>query len=86
MLYHARDMVSYTRQKITRELIYPLFCCFVVRGKSPGCRSMLEWLRNLLPPLTGKQYGKVELKYPEGGHCQSVSSPQGVFNVPLYFK
>jgi len=22
------------------------------------------------PPLTGEQYGKMELKYPEGGHCQ----------------
>ena len=24
------------------------------------------------PPLTGEQYGKMEPKYPEGGHCQSV--------------
>jgi len=24
------------------------------------------------PPLTGEQYGNMELKYPEGGHCQSV--------------
>ena len=38
------------------------------------------------PPLTGEQYGKMEPKYPEGGHCQSVLRPQGVFNVPLYFK
>jgi len=36
------------------------------------------------PPLTGEQYGKMEPKYPEGGHCQSVLGPQGVFNVPLY--
>jgi len=36
------------------------------------------------PPLIGEQYGKME--YPEGGHCQSVLHPQGVFNVPLYFK
>ena len=28
------------------------------------------------PPLTGEQYGKVEPKYPEGGHCQSVLRPQ----------
>jgi len=48
---------------------------------------MLEWLRNLpLPLLTGEQYGKMEPKYPEGGHCQSVLCPQEVFNVPLYFK
>jgi len=26
------------------------------------------------PPLTGEQYGKIEAKYPEGGHCQSVSA------------
>ena len=64
----------------------------VVRGESPGCRlfgkvSMLEWLRNPPPlPLTGEQYGKMEPKYPEGGHCQSVLCPQRVFNVPLYFK
>ena len=38
------------------------------------------------PPLTGERYGKMEPKYPEGGHCQSVLRPQGVFNVPLYFK
>ena len=38
------------------------------------------------PPLTGEQYGKMEPKYHEGGHCQSVLRPQGVFNVPLYFK
>ena len=65
---------------------------FVVRGESPGCRliskaSMLEWLRSPPPPpLTGEQYGKMEPKYPEGGHCQSVLRPHGVFNVPLYFK
>jgi len=28
------------------------------------------------PPLTGEQYGKMEAKYPEGGHCQSVLLPQ----------
>jgi len=38
------------------------------------------------PPLTGEQYGKIEPKYLEGGHCQSVLCPQRVFNVPLYFK
>jgi len=27
------------------------------------------------PPLTGEQYGKMEPKYPEGGHCQSVLRP-----------
>jgi len=37
-------------------------------------------------PLTGEQYGKMEPKCPKGGHCQSVLYPQGVFNVPLYFK
>jgi len=37
------------------------------------------------PPLTGEQYGKMELKYPEGGHWQSVLRPPGGFlNVPLY--
>jgi len=39
------------------------------------------------PPLTGEQYRKMmEPKYLEGGHCQSVFCPPGVFNVPLYFK
>ena len=28
-------------------------------------------------PLTWEQYGKMEPKYPEGGHCQSVLRPQG---------
>jgi len=37
------------------------------------------------PPLTGEQYGKMEPKYPEGDHCQSVLHPMGIFNIPLYF-
>ena len=36
------------------------------------------------PPLTGVQYGKMEPKYPEGGHSQSVLRPQGFFNVPRF--
>jgi len=35
--------------------------------------------------LAGEQYGQMEPKYPEGGHCQSVLCPRGVFNVTLYF-
>jgi len=35
--------------------------------------------------LTGEQYGKMEPKYTEGGHCQSVLRPLGILNVPLYF-
>ena len=31
------------------------------------------------PPLTGKQYGRMEPQYPQGGHCQNVLRPQGVF-------
>jgi len=58
-------------------VMFGLDCCFVVRGESPGYRlistaSMLEWLINSPPPLTGEQYGKMEPKYPEGGHCQRV--------------
>ena len=30
------------------------------------------------PPLIGEQYGKMEPKYHEGGHCQIVLRPQGV--------
>jgi len=37
------------------------------------------------PPLTGEQYGKMEPKYLEGGHCQSVLHPEGIFNILLYF-
>ena len=39
----------------------------------------------LPPPLTGEQCGKIEPKYPEGGHWQRVLRPQGVFNVRLNF-
>ena len=35
------------------------------------------------PPLTEERYGKMECKYPEGGHCQSALLPQEVFNVPF---
>jgi len=38
------------------------------------------------PPLIEEQYRKMELKYPEGGHSQSVLHPQGVFNPPSHFK
>ena len=34
------------------------------------------------PTLAGKQYGKMEPKYSEGGHCQSVLRPQRIFNAP----
>jgi len=37
------------------------------------------------PPLTGKQYGKMEPKYTEDAHCQSVLRPQEIFNFPLNF-
>ena len=37
------------------------------------------------PSPPGEQYGKIEPKYLEGGHCQSVLRPQWVFNVALYF-
>jgi len=39
----------------------------------------------LPPPLTGEQYGKMEPKYPEGGHCQSVLRPQGFLTSPFIF-
>jgi len=35
------------------------------------------------PPLTGEQYGKMEPKYPEGGHCQSVLRPQIFLTSPF---
>jgi len=45
------------------------------------------WLSNRHPPPplteTGEQYGKMDPKYPEGGHCQSVLHPQVIFNVPF---
>ena len=43
--------------------------------------------QSLTPPpsLTGEQYGKMEPKYPEGDHCQSVLRHQCVLNVPLCF-
>jgi len=34
------------------------------------------------PPLTGEQYGKMEPKYLEGGHCQSALRPQGYLTYP----
>ena len=64
---------------------------FVFWGVFPSSRligkaSVLDWLRiPHPPPLTGERYWKMELKYPEGGHCQSVLRPREVFNVPIYF-
>jgi len=37
------------------------------------------------PPLTGEQYGKMEPKYPEGGHCQIVLRPQWVLRSAFIF-
>jgi len=72
-----------------RSLYVCLFCC---SGRVP--RQSLNQHSLYVgvveepppPPLTGEQFGKMEPKYPEGGHCQSVLRPQGVVNVPLYFK
>ena len=48
--------------------------------------SMLERLRTPPPLLTGEQYGKMETKYPEGGHSQSVLRPQWVsLSSPFIF-
>ena len=65
-----------------------LFCC-------SGTIPRLSLIRHSLnvgvfekppsPLLTGEQYGKVEPKYPEGGHYQSVLHPQWVFNIPILF-
>ena len=72
--------------------IWLLIACFVFQGESTGCclfstASIFEWLRKTPPPpLTGEQYIKMEPKYPEGVHCQSVLCPQGgLYNVLLYF-
>ena len=44
---------------------------------------IIEWLFISPPtPLIGEQSKKMDPKYPEGGHCQSVFCPQGVFNIP----
>jgi len=40
----------------------------------------------LPPPRTGKQYGQMEPKYHEGGHCQSVLRPQVFFWRPPLFE
>jgi len=35
-------------------------------------------------PLTGEQYGKMDLKYPKDSYCHSAIHPQGNFEVPLF--
>jgi len=35
------------------------------------------------PPLTGEQYRKMEPKYPEGGHCQSIYVLRGFLTSPF---
>ena len=88
----VRWFIIQTAKMITSKYKYLYFFFVVVREESPGCRlfgtaSMLEWLRNLLPTTRrGAVYGKMQPKYPEGGHFQSSLRPQRCFNVPLYFK
>jgi len=55
-----------------------LLCCW---GRIPRL-SLIQHSLNVgvventpAPSLTGEQYGKMELKYPEGGHCQNVLRP-----------
>ena len=56
-----------------------------VRTLISSVGPFIEWLFiHPTPPPTEEQYGKMESKYPEGGHCQSVLRPHGVFNVPLF--
>ena len=63
--------------------------CFVVWGESPRLSLIRHSLyvrvveKSPPPPLTGEQDRKMEPKYLEGVHCQSLLRPQGVFNVPL---
>ena len=92
-LFKNMDMVSISCVKVLNYdiMVSPEVIGFVVRGESPGCRlistaSIFEWLRISSPTTHRGAYGKMEPKYSEGGHCQSVLHPQGVFNVPLYFK
>ena len=74
---------------IRHSKITDVVCCLFF-GENPQAVTytarlyMLEWLRTSPPPLTGEQYGKIEPKYPEGGHCQSVLRPQGVLTSPLF--
>jgi len=48
MLYHARDMVWYVRQKITIELIYPLTdCCHIYIHDDLSVYSFYECERTM---------------------------------------
>ena len=74
--------------KVLLFLVWFRFCCSgIIPRLSLNQHSLYVGVveKSPPPPLRGEQYGKMEPKYPEGGHCQSVLRPQGVFNVPLYF-
>ena len=81
-----------SQQEEIYNLIQCLVCLFCCSGRIPRLSFNQHSLyvgvvkKTPPPPLAGEQYGKMEPKYPEGGHCKSVLRPQGVFNVPLYFK
>jgi len=49
----------------------------VAYSAQPLCWS--SWETHSPLTLTGEQYGKMEPKYSEGGHCQSVLHLQGCF-------
>ena len=59
----------------TKQLTYIQLLLLVFRGESPDLRPSA--------PLTGKQYGKMEPKYPGGGPCQSDLRPHGVLTSPF---
>ena len=70
-----------------------VFCCFMIYdpGIADGCEHLFPllcgpfyWVVVQTPPLplTGERYGKIDLKYCKGGHCQSLLCPQGVLTFP----
>jgi len=66
-------------QKIKSTNYFKIFTTLTLdfRGESPGC---------CLPPTThrGAVWKDMELKYPEGGHCQSVLCPQWISRLPFF--
>jgi len=89
MLLKTNVIVSRICQLCKMRAVVLVFCC---SGRIPRLSLNQHSLyvgvveKSPSPPLTGEQYGKMEPKYPEGSHCQSVLRPQGILYVPLYFK
>jgi len=78
------DFLSFHDLSQERASIYFKYGLFFIIESLFISLFIIEWLFiSPPPPLIEEQSGKMEPKYSEGSHCQSVLCPQGVLTSPF---